>query len=731
MILFAAALAAQVPEDQLGRAVQLHQAGNLKAARHAYEVVLEADPENSVAHSNLGAIYAHEGHYQDAIDQYRLALSKDGENPGIRFNLALAYYDSAQIVKAAGEFARVMAAQPDNYRSALLLADCYLRMGENKKVIELLASRETAHLDDRAMLYVLGTALIRDNQFDEGQKLIDRILRNGDSSEAHVMLGTARMMGQDYKNAAQEFARAIELNPKLPLAHRLYARVLLVESNVPQAMEAFRGELAVDPNDYDSNLMIAVLLKQEKKYDEALKYLKHALEIRPEAPDARYQLGSLYVSTGDLAEAQRILEELLKEAPDFVEAHVSLATVYYRRKRKQDGDHEQEIVRKLSAEISARPGGEAAARVIKPAESKETFEVLSQRADTARESNRTDEAIDLYQRALELKSDWAEGWWYLATLFYENDRYAVARPAFASLVELKPKGGPAWAMLGLCEFQLTDYAQALNHLERGRALGIARNTHLSLVVRYHLAVLLNHFNQPESALQLLYSLARQEEESPAMVQAMGLSALGLRYLPQELPAEKQDLVMRVGHAEFVTARRNAAQAHKEFDEVVARYPEAPGVHYSFGVFLLGSDSDAALTEFQKELEISPAHINARLQIAFEYIKRKNCAAGLPYAEKAVKLDPRSFAARNALGRILLELGQTPRAIQELETGMKLAPDSPETCYALARAYTRAGRKQEANRARAEFNRLDRLRRSLLEGQAAGSPAPDAKAPPPG
>jgi len=329
-----------------------------------------------------------------------------------------------------------------------------------------------------------------------------------------------------------------------------------------------------------------------------------------------------------------------------------------------------------------------------------------------------------------VNSDWAEGWWYLGTLFYENNRYPEARPAFQKLVELKPKGGPAWAMLGLCDFEVKDYARALDHLQHGRALGIASNTHLSVVSRYHLAALLNHFGQHESALQLLYGLARQEEESPALIQALGISALDLKYFPAELPPEKQDLVTKLGHAEFVVGQRNAAQARKEFDDLVARYPETPGVHYSFGVFLLSSDPDAAVAQFHKELEISPKHVSARLQIAFEYIKRSTYAAGLPYAEQAAQLDPRSFAARNALGRILLELGQTERAIHQLETGMKLAPDSPETCYTLARAYVRAGRKQEADRARAEFNRLDKLRRGLREGTA-GSRTEDTKLPPPG
>jgi Tfp pilus assembly protein PilF len=65
----------------------------------------------------------------------------------------------------------------------------------------------------------------------------------------------------------------------------------------------------------------------------------------------------LYLSVGKIEDAQRELEQVIKDAPNFVEAHVSLATVYYREKRKQDGDREQATIKKLNAEIQAgQPG---------------------------------------------------------------------------------------------------------------------------------------------------------------------------------------------------------------------------------------------------------------------------------------------------------------------------------------------------------------------------------------
>jgi predicted Zn-dependent protease len=62
------------------------------------------------------------------------------------------------------------------------------------------------------------------------------------------------------------------------------------------------------------------------------------------------------------------------------------------------------------------------------------------------------------------------------------------------------------------------------------------------------------------------------------------------------------------------------------------------------------------------------------------------------------------------GRALREAGETERAVQELERGAALAPESRDIQFALARAYQRAGRPADAERARQEFLRLDQANR---------------------
>ena len=92
------------------------------------------------------------------------------------------------------------------------------------------------------------------------------------------------------------------------------------------------------------------------------------------------------------------------------------------------------------------------------------------------------------------------------------------------------------------------------------------------------------------------------------------------------------------------------------------------------------------------------------QMAFEYMKRGQYEDALPLAEGGATCT-QVIRTRGVLGRVLLEIGQVERAIIELEEGVKLAPSSPEMYFALARAYTRAGRKQEATRARETFKKL--------------------------
>ena len=128
----------------MDRAIQLHQSGDWDAAIREYRACVAAQPNRAEVRSNLGAVLAKAGRYQEAIEQYRAALGVAAPAiiPSLRFNLALAFYKSFQIPEAASELEALHNAQPSDFKVALLLADCRLRTGAFRQVIEILTPLE-------------------------------------------------------------------------------------------------------------------------------------------------------------------------------------------------------------------------------------------------------------------------------------------------------------------------------------------------------------------------------------------------------------------------------------------------------------------------------------------------------------------------------------------------------------------------------------------------------------
>ena len=254
----------QTPQELVQDAISKQRAGDLAGAVQQYRQFLKLHPEATAIHSNLGAALAGLGRFENAIAEYRIALKQSPSFPGARLNLALAYYKMGQIEDAARELTRVHAEDPANSQATLLLADCHLRMGQDNDVIRILEPEEKKHPDDLAIAYMLGTAYIHNKQVEPGEILVDRILRNGDSAEAHLMMGSAKMNIADFAGARDEFAKAVALNPNLPQVHVLYAQALHFTGDSDLSLAQYQEELKIDPYSFEANLQIGATLRRSR-----------------------------------------------------------------------------------------------------------------------------------------------------------------------------------------------------------------------------------------------------------------------------------------------------------------------------------------------------------------------------------------------------------------------------------------------------------------------------------
>jgi tetratricopeptide (TPR) repeat protein len=346
----------QSPQDLLKEAVTFHEQGRLQDAVRDYSLFLDMYPDAAQVRSNLGAALVASGKYDQAITQYKLALNTKPD-PGVRLNLALAYYKSAQFADAARELKTVRDADPQSAKAVLLLADCYLHLGQNRDAIDLLTPLRKSTPEDMGVAYLLGTALLRDGRLGEGQVVIDQLMAKGNSAELQLLMGTTAFTAGDFPRAVADLQKSVELNPKLSDAWSYYGLALFATGEVTRSREAFLKALALDPNDFQSNLNIGLSMRLDKRYDEGLPYFERALSVRPGDLATQYQIALTKLALGNTEQARDMLEKIVRTAPSFTEPHVSLATVYYREKRKQDGDRERAIVEKLKAENQAKQPG--------------------------------------------------------------------------------------------------------------------------------------------------------------------------------------------------------------------------------------------------------------------------------------------------------------------------------------------------------------------------------------
>lgn len=335
-----------------------------------------------------------------------------------------------------------------------------------------------------------------------------------------------------------------------------------------------------------------------------------------------------------------------------------------------------------------------------------SFSQLAEEAKKASDENRLADATRLYSQALTVRPRWADGWWSLGTLEYDQDHYANAAKAFAKLIVLDSKNGTAHAMLGLCQFELGQDAPALKNLLFAESIGIVKDEQLRKVALYHLGLLQLRAGRFGAARESFGQLVRDRVITQEIASGMGLAALLIR--PKDAPAEGTpgaQIVEQVGQSEVLLFTNQFDPARQKYNQLVSEFPEYANLHFAFGRFLLEThETDAAVEEFKTELKRDPQNVNSMLEIAMA-LQLVDPGEGLKYAEQALKLAPKLPLAHYLVGTLRLNSGDPKGAIPELELAQRSFPEESGVYYALGMAYSRVGRKAESAKARSEFSRL--------------------------
>jgi tetratricopeptide (TPR) repeat protein len=157
------------------------------------------------------------------------------------------------------------------------------------------------------------------------------------------------------------------------------------------------------------------------------------------------------------------------------------------------------------------------------------------------------------------------------------------------------------------------------------------------------------------------------------------------------------------NAEALELQGKWDQAQKEYETVLQQNPEVPGIHFRLGRLLLSKPNpepdvaEQAKKEFQQELKIDPSNAGAEYVLGELARQSQQWDDAVLHFSRAAKLDAGFGDAFLGLGQSLISTKKFSEAIPPLENAVKLEPQNPATHYSLATAYSRTGRKQDAEK----------------------------------
>lgn len=172
---------------------------------------------------------------------------------------------------------------------------------------------------------LLISLLVRQNKWEEAEKLVSGIQDQNTKAEALLVLADIAYMQRDFQRASQIYQQVIKLDPDNATALNNYGYMLAeLGENLDEAEEMIRKALKIRPNEpafWDS---LGWVYFQRGEYKEALKWVEKAVRAQPNDDELRYHLGMIYWKLGDKEKALKEFREVLRINPRHFEAGEAL-----------------------------------------------------------------------------------------------------------------------------------------------------------------------------------------------------------------------------------------------------------------------------------------------------------------------------------------------------------------------------------------------------------------------
>ncbi len=296
----------------------------MQATRVIWALIVVACAASAQDDTQQGIQAFKEGRYSLALEKLKRA-----DDPTSRAFLAMTEAALGNCTTALPGLLAASASDGDAYRlSRITAVKCYSSGGEPTKAFTLLADLEKQFPNDADVLY-LSAKLHMKAYNDATFAMFQRV---PSSYRVHELSGEIFEVEERYSDAASEYRKAIEANPKAPELHYRLGRAILLESHTQEALDKaaaeFQSELKLSPEDSACDFQLGQIAQVEGRTAAAKPYFERAIDISPKFVQALIALGKIESQEKRYVRAIELLTRATELQPSNETAHYTLLMAY-------------------------------------------------------------------------------------------------------------------------------------------------------------------------------------------------------------------------------------------------------------------------------------------------------------------------------------------------------------------------------------------------------------------
>jgi tetratricopeptide (TPR) repeat protein/TolB-like protein len=176
-------------------------------------------------------------------------------------------------------------------------------------------------------------------------------------ANAYYAHGASLMSQGKYAEAKTQFEKARDIRPGLSSAITGLAVILMLQSEVDEAVKLLRRAIQTDPDDEENYMRLGEYHVMSKEIPKAIEQFEIARQLNPVSAEVRAQLGRVYVRSGQREKSLQALQDAVMIDPENVNVHQATFHAYYDLGMKSRAIEHGEIFIKKAREIGLTPEG--------------------------------------------------------------------------------------------------------------------------------------------------------------------------------------------------------------------------------------------------------------------------------------------------------------------------------------------------------------------------------------